>query len=159
MNSNRDGLAENEEILFESRSIILTNQRLLANWKPGTEVKPNDEAFLKDIIDFKKVSGGQVSRFKEGLIIGAVGVVFAAVEILFGARLPELMETIVFMIGALGIIIGLYLILRNFVRIKPHTTIFFGISGRRDMTVSFPGKDNPDADELIRRYTRTKSGL
>ena len=155
----REGLAEDEEIIFESETNVLTNQRLFANWKSGTNAKPGDEAFLKDITDFRKITGGQVSRSKEGLIIGAVGVVFALVETFFGTSFPELIETIVFMIGALGIVIGLYLILRNFARMKPHTTIFFGVNGRTDMLVSFPGRDNPDADELIRHYSRTRRGL
>ena len=160
MNSpHREGLAEDEKIIFESEMNVLTNQRLFANWKSGNDTKPGDEAFLKDITDFRKITGGQVSRSKEGLIIGAVGVVFALVETFWGTRLSELIGTIVFMIGALGIVIGLYLILRNFARMKPHTTIFFGVNGRTDMLVSFPGRDNPDADELIRHYSRTRRGL
>ena len=55
--------------------------------------------------------------------------------------------------------LGLYLVLRSLVRVQPHTTVFFRISNGEDVPVSFPGRENPQADELIRRYSRARSGL
>ena len=160
MNSHNIGdLSENEEILFEGGTSVLTNQRLLANWKPGNNAKPDDEVFLKDIADFRKINGGQQSRIKDGLIIGAVGAVLTLIEILFSSSLSDLLDTVLFLAGALGIVFGLYLVLRSFTRIKPHTTILFRVDGRRDIPVTFPGQNNPEADKLLRHYTRTKQGL
>ena len=159
MNLHRGDLSENEEILFEGETNVLTNQRLLADWRSGNNAKPEDEVFLKDIIDFRTFSGGQESHLKQGLQIASVGVAITLIEILFSSSLSETLDVILFMSGALGIVFGLYMILRNFTRLKPHTTILFRVDGRRDIAVSFPGQNSPEADELIRQYTRFKRGL
>ena len=159
MNSRKEDLLENEEILFESETNVLTNQRLIADWKSGSDAKPEDEVFLKDIIDFRTFSGGQDSRAKQGLQIGAAGIVLTLIEIFLSTSLPEVLDTILFMAGALGIVFGVYMVLRSFTRLRPHTTILFRVDGRRDIAVSFPGRNNPEADELIRQYTRNKRGL
>ena len=152
-------LLEGEEIVFEGGTGVLTNQRLFAYRKPGFEVGAENVALLSDITEFKKVSGGQDSRVRQGLTLGGVGLLFTVLELSIGSNLPELLDILLFMVGALGIVLGAYLVLRSVLRIHPHTTVFFRIQNGDDVPVSFPGRDNPEAENLIRLYSRAKRGL
>ena len=75
------------------------------------------------------------------------------------ARANEWLELIMFLVGAGGVLIGLYLIIGSAMRIKPFTVVVFTVVGARDIPVHFPGEDNPDADEMTRKFVRAKRGI
>ena len=153
-------LRSDEEILSEAEWAVLTNQRLVAalNRKDRTEI--TDEAELSDIVSFKTTNGGQESRMQPGLMFLAGGGALTVLQILFVELLPsQLVETILFLLGAAGILIGFYLVIGSLMRIKPFTVVVFTIVGARDIPVHFPGQDNPEADRMTNLFTRTKRGI
>lgn len=161
MNANKVELAEGEKILFEADAAVLTNRRLVSYWKRAEkDARGPQEALLKDIASFKKINGGQESHLKLGLIAFAVGVVLTVIEVFLPSLdNGQMLESILFLAGSLGIVGGLYFILRSVVRVKPNTTVFFQVPGAKDVPVTFPGRDNPKADELTRHFQRAKRGI
>ena len=153
-------LRQDEEILSEAQWAVLTNQRLVAalNRKDRTEI--TDDVDLSDIVSFKKSNGGQESRLRPGLQFLGAGAVITVLQVIFADLMPsQLVETILFLLGAAGILIGFYLIIGSLMRIKPFTVIVFTIVGARDIPVHFPGQDNPDADRMMNSFTRAKRGI
>ena len=153
-------LQQHEEILSEAEWAVLTNQRLVAalNRKDRTEI--TDDVELSDIVSFKKSNGGQESRLRPGLQFLGAGAVITVLQIVFAGLLPsQLVETILFLLGAAGILIGFYLVIGSVMRIKPFTVIVFTIVGARDIPVHFPGQDNPEADRMMNLFTRAKRGI
>ena len=153
-------LRSDEEVLSEAEWAVLTNQRLVAalNRKDRTEI--TDEAELSDIVSFKKSNGGQESRMQGGLQFLGVGAAITILQIVFNDLLPsELVEIILFLLGATGILLGFYLIIGSVMRIRPFTVVVFTIVGSRDIPVHFPGQDNPEADRMANQFTRAKRGI
>ncbi len=158
-------LLPDEQIVFEGGNGTLTNQRLLVAAKNRAGSSPVTEIPLVDITEYKRVIGGQDSRIRQGLMLLAAGAVFTALELSASSMLREsggifeIVDVLLFMLGALGLVLGAYLVLRSVVRVVPHTTVFFRIASGEDVAVRFPGRENPLADELIRRYSRAKTRL
>lgn len=158
-------LLEGERVILEKGPAVLTNKRLLANWHSvdGKGQQPADQAFLKDIASFKKLSGGQESRVKPGLRWLGLGVAIIVAEVILTTFdiIPAgtLVESILFLAGALALVVGLYMLQSSLFRTRPHTTVFFSVPGSPDIAVTFPGRNNPDADELTRQFLRAKRGL
>ena len=153
-------MRQDEEILSEAEWAILTNQRLVAalNRKDRTEI--TDEAELSDIVSFKTSNGGQESRMQPGLMFLGAGATLTVLQILFVDLLPsQLVETILFLLAAAGVLIGFYLVIGSVMRIRPFTVVVFTVVGARDIPVHFPGKDNPEADRMTNLFTRTKRGI
>lgn len=153
-------MRQDEEILSEAEWAILTNQRLVAalNRKDRTEI--TDEAELSDIVSFKTSNGGQESRMQPGLMFLGAGAALTVLQILFVDLLPsQLVETILFLLAAAGVLIGFYLVIGSVMRIRPFTVVVFTVVGARDIPVHFPGKDNPEADRMTNLFTRTKRGI
>ena len=153
-------LRSDEEILNEADYAVLTNQRLVAalNRKDRTEI--TDEAELSDIVSFKKSNGGQESRMQTGLQFLGVGAAITVLQVVFNSLLPsQLVEIILFLLGAAGILIGFYLVIGSAMRIKPFTVVVFTVIGARDIPVHFPGQDNPEADRMTNSFTRAKRGI
>ena len=89
-----------------------------------------------------------------------VGAAITVLQVVFNELLPsELVEVILFLLGAAGILIGFYLVIGSLMRIKPFTVVVFTVVGARDIPVHFPGQDNPDADHMTNLFTRTKRGV
>lgn len=152
-------LSADEEIVFESDGAVLTNLRLITNWAARKKSdKIPSEVLLRDVSGFQKIDGGQDSRLHVGLPALLVGVVLNLVSLLVPPQVAW-MENVLFLFGALALIIGLYLTLTSILRVKPHTTILFLVPGSEDMPVYFPGKENPKADQFTRSFIRTKRGL
>lgn len=153
-------LRKDEEILSEAEWAVLTNQRLVAALNRKNRSEITDEADLSDIVSFKKSNGGQESRTQPGLMFLAAGAAITVLQILFVDMLPsQLVETILFLLGAAGVLIGFYLIIGSVMRIRPFTVIVFTVVGARDIPVHFPGQDNPEADRMMNIFTRAKRGI
>ena len=156
-------LRRDEEMLSRTEWAVLTNQRLVASLNRKNRNEITDDVPLSDIATFKKTNGGQQSRMRPGLISLGIG---AAISILQAipplstlARANEWLELIMFLAGAAGVLIGLYLIIGSAMRIKPFTVVVFTVVGARDIPVHFPGADNPDADDMTRKFVRAKRGI
>ena len=151
-------LEKDEEIVFEKGPAILTNRRLLVarrNAQPGSGFH---EALLRDIATCEKISGGRESQMQPGMKTLGAGVAVGAIEFII-PRLSTLVASLFFLAGTIGVLIGLYLILGTVTRERPHTTVLFQVLEGNDIAVSFPQRDNPDADDLIRAFNRAKRGF
>ena len=148
-----------EEVLYQTERAVLTNRRLLASLDRKSRNQPTDEADLKDISGFQKLSGGQESRMKQGVISLIIGLVLTLIQVVLSGSVSYKIEGFFFMVSALAILIGIYLVLSSYMRIQPNTTVVFNVVGSRDIPVRFPGKDSPLADEMTRLFARTKRGL
>ena len=154
MRARRFELDPNERVLFESRPGVVTNQRLLADWKGRGGGRPKHRIPLGDIDRYERVVGGHDSRADRGFaMLGGGGL---AILIALVPGLPDRLEAIVFFIGMVVGIFGVHFVLQSLVRLRPHTTLLFDV-GPKVIPVSFPGRENPDADELIRHFNRAKA--
>ena len=66
------------------------------------------------------------------------------------------LQFILFTIGSIVALIGLYILVSDFFRNKPHTTVIFQVRDAKEILVAFPGQEHPDADRLVRRFVRAK---
>ena len=154
-----------EQIVFEGGSGVLTNRRLLVHVKAKPNDGPDRIVDLSDIVKHEKRNGGEESRMRQGLRFLAGGAVITAVGALGSGLLRELggifetVELLLFVVGMVGLLLGLYLVLKSLIRVPPNTTVFFRLTNGDDVPVTFPDRDNRQADELIRLYLRAKSGL
>ncbi len=148
-----------EEVLYETERAILTNKRLLANLDKNSDNMPTDDVELRDIAGFKKMSGGQESRMKHGVLGLLIGLVLTLIQLTLRDRISFTVDGFLFMASALFILGGVYFALSSIIRVRPNTTILFSVVGSRDIPVYFPGKDSPSADEMTRLFARTKRGL
>lgn len=146
-------LVDDEEILFEGGSAVLTSRRLLSRRKD----RPSSGVPLDGIAKTEKISGGQESRLRPGLASAGAGIVLIAIQWVLPDSTSTL-QTLLFLAGSLGVILGLHMVLTTFLRLKPHTTVLFDVLGSKEIAVSFPGRDNPQAEELLRVFTRAKRG-
>ena len=155
MDQTKIRLQSGEKVLFDKGPAVLTDQRLVA------EVSGIDapvETPLEDLASFRQVNGGQESRAREGSQAIGVGVVVLIIGWLAGGA-SELIDAILFLIGALAFLFGIYFVSSSAIRVKPHTVVMFQTILSEDVVVSFPGWDNPEAEELTRVFVRAKRAL
>ena len=155
MERTRIRLQSDEEVLFEKGPAILTSRRLVAE---AIGLEEPVEVPLVDLASFKLFNVGQRSRRNQGLQATAAGAVALVVGTL-SRNASELLEGILFVVGALVLLLGVYYLLTTAVRIKPRTTVLFETSALKDLALSFPDWDNPDAKELTRIFARAKRAL
>ena len=148
-------LHRGEKVLFDKGPAILTDQRLVAETSGADEPV---ETPLEDLASFRQVNGGQESRAREGSQAIGVGVVVLIIGWLAGGA-SQLIDAILFLIGALAFLLGIYFVSSSFIRVKPHTVVMFQTILTEDIVVSFPGWDNADAEELTRVFVRAKRAL
>lgn len=152
-------LEPGERILFESAPAVVTNMRLLAKWKGRGAGTPKVKVLLSDIDGYERVVGGQDSRADRGLILGGAGVAAVLLGMVFEriTWLPDFLETVAFLAGMVSIIFGIHFVVQSLIRLRPHTTVLFEV-GAKLVPVSYPGRENSEADELIRSYVKAKKG-
>ncbi|MBM3948622.1 MAG: hypothetical protein FJ312_05185 [SAR202 cluster bacterium] len=156
-------LQEGEQVLFENERVVLTNQRVLANFKTtGNGTTPRDQALIKDIATVQQVFGGQESRLGLGLKLLGAGVALGALQLIWYfvlGSIPRHVEGLLFLVSAVLAGVGGYMLVTSFVRVMPHTTVLFIIFGRKEIAVTFPGKFNEEADKLANAFARAKRAL
>ena len=158
MDGRRVDLHAHEDVVFECGPAMLTNQRILANWKDGGAGGPSNEALLKDVASVRQFTGGHDSRIKPGLNAVALGALLVLIEFRL-PDIPSLLAMLLFLGGAICVVVGLYLIQGSLLRPRPRTTVMFTVIGAPDVAVNFPGHDNPEAEQLARRFARLKRGI
>ena len=161
MNADKVELLKNEKILFVRENVVLTSQRVLANWHKKGGESPANVAFIKDVATVRKLTGGKDRSIKSGLQLLVAGAVLVAMEIAFTYAdvLPAggVADVILFLAGAVTFLTAVYILIGALLGPKPHTTLLFVFFKSRDIGVSFPGYANPDAEELARLFERAKS--
>ena len=148
-----------EEVLYEADRAVLTNKRLVAYLDKSSKNQPTDEVALTDIAGVKKMSGGQESRLKQGVIGLIVGLVLTLLQFALVGKVSYTVDGIIFMVSTLFILGGVYFTLTSLIRTRPNTLVVFSVVGSRDILVRFPGKDSPSADEMTRLFARAKRGI
>ena len=152
-------LIEDEEIVFEDEQTIITNRRLIGNFGMS-----KDEEFnaydLAEVGTPNKFNGGQYGKraIALRLLIGGAAVVIAGAILQPILQPDDRIEALVFVLGAVGSMVGLYMLLNDLFRPKPNTTVIFPIFDGKDIISSYPDWDNPEAEELVRNFARVKRG-
>ena len=151
-------LAEDEEVLLEEAPAVLTNRRLMVDRARDGEEPEWEEFTLKDISLIKKKNGGKERRLEMGLKMGAAGIVFILLESIVPG-LHDLVDTALFLFGAVGFLAGTYMLVSTFLGVKPHTAVSIVVLGERDKVFILPGHDNPAADTITQRFAQARRRL
>ena len=108
-----------------------------------------------------KFNGGQYGRRAIGikLLIGGAAVVIVGAVLQPIIQPDQRIEALVFVVGAVGAMVGLYMLLNDLFRPPPNTTVIFPVFDGRDVIVSYPDWDNPQAEEMVRSFARVKRGM
>lgn len=154
-------LLEDEEVRFQDDQVIVTNRRIIGNLD-SSPVGRFSGLSLSDVGAPNKFNGGRHGRKGLGLRMIGIGSVLVTLTIMFHQQLREMHNVIeagVFLAGSLAVTVGLYLFLNSLFRPAPNTTIIFPVLEGDDIIVSYPEWDNPDGEELVRRFARAKRGI
>jgi hypothetical protein len=156
-------LLRGEQIVFEADPVVLTNQRVLANWKGPDGGRPSVQAPIEELLEYEKLNGGQESRVQTGLQLIAAGIVLLAANLLLdkavSGGLPSVIDSVLFVGEAIALIYGTYIVLTSFVSPAPRTTILFTNIEGKTFAISFPGWDNSQAQEFTIRFDRAKRDI
>ena len=150
-------LSQDENVLFDRANALLTNERLLINWHKTGGDTPADQVLIRDVAGVRKIEGGQERRFKPGLQLLLGGIVLGIIETFTNP--PGILDVILFLGGAIGVLAGLYMLIGATFGLKPRTTLLFVVFGSKDVGIAFPGHANPDAEELARLFNRLKNEI
>ena len=152
-------LLPQEEVMYEGPRVVLTNHRLMANFgRPGDG--GFDEAPLTDIAAPKKYNGGKYSQKDSGTRLLIPGAILLVVEFLLerAVGLHQTLAAVMFLVGSVGVIVGLYFVIGALFQVKPNTTLVFQSVDGSEIIVPFPDWDSPEAEELTRQFARAKRG-
>ena len=155
-------LLPGESIILEVDQAVLTNQRVLADWKGREGGSPSIEKPLDDILEYDKFNGGRESRVQLGLQLMAAGLGLLIVNLLLHRAtggLPELVDSVLFIVLSAALIYGTYVLALSYVNPRPRTTILFTDVDAKTFALTFPGWDNPQAQEFAVRFDRAKQEL
>ncbi len=153
-------LLSDEEIRFQDDQVIVTSRRLIGNLD-SSPVGKYTGINLSEVGPPNKFNGGRYGRKGLGLrlMFGGLAIIVAEVLIQMQFGLNQQIEAGLFLAGSLAAVIGLYLVLNSLFRPAPNTTIIFPVLQGDDIIVSYPEWDNPEAEELVRRFARAKRGI
>ena len=155
-------LLPGERIILDVEQAVLTNQRVLAIWKGPRGGSPSVEKPLDDILEYDKFNGGRESRVQLGLQLIAGGLALLVVNLILHkvtGGLPELVDSVLFIVLAAALIYGTYVLVLSYVNPRPRTTILFTGVDAKTFALTFPGWDNPQAQEFTVRFDRAKQEL
>jgi hypothetical protein len=146
--------------MFEGPSVVLTSHRLMANFGRGDD-GAFDEAPLADIAPPRKYNGGKHSHKSGGARLLLAGAAVLGIEVLLESvvGLAGAIAAVLFLVGNLGVLVGLYYIIGGLFQVKPNTTLVFPKVDGGQIIVPFAGWDSPDAEELTRQFARAKRGF
>ena len=156
-------LDSGEQIIFEVDQAVLTNRRVMANWKGSDGGSPSVQLPLDEILDYEKLNGGHESRVQLGLQLIAGGLTLLAANLimhrLVPGGLPGLVDSLLFIAEAVALIYGTYVVMLSFVNPKPRTTILFTDIDAKNFAITFPGWNNTQANEFAVRFDRARQEL
>ncbi len=153
-------LLEDEELLFQDEVATLTNKRLLTDFKTGV---PKNSVEIKLFDGVRQIDGGQENRIRMGIKAFVFGVILSSFQFLLDyffisdnntTQLIRIFNTLLFVIGAVSVGSGIYLIITSLLRIKPHTTLIFVRFKGKDIKVTFSNRNDPKALKLKRLFLK-----
>ncbi len=156
----RFDLLQDEEIVLEEEQAVITNKRIIGNF--GESKDGEFDAYeLAEVGAPNKFNGGQYGKRAIGvrLLIGGAAVVIVGAVLQPIIQPDARIEAFVFVVGAIGGMVGLYMLLNDLFRPAPNTTVIFPVLDGRDIIVSYPDWDNPQAEEIVRGFARIKRGM
>lgn len=155
-------LLQDEEIVLEDEQAVITNKRMIGNFGDASEGE-FDAYELTEVGAPNKFNGGQYGRRSIGvkLLIGGAAVVLAGIVLdqYLISDLNVQVNGLIFMVGSVGSMVGLYMLLNDLFRPPPNTTVIFPVFDGKDIIVSYPDWDNPQAEEMVRSFARVKRGM
>ena len=168
-------LREDEHVVFETKTALLTNERLFVEnrrLKRKNKKSESESLWLESEISATLAptskNGGKTSRKSVGiklLVFGIILVVLQVVpytlfEINIIQNLGTLVESVYFLSSMLGVTIGLYLYVGSFINLDPHTSLLFSIPTEdRDLVAIFDGWDSSDAEKLGREFRKIRRSI
>ena len=157
MNQDNPFILPDEEVIFQSGDLMLTNQRVIANWNDSERPIPEIQKPLTDILGYEKLNGGSEGRIQSGLKLIAIGLITLVFNlVLHGIIQNGFIDSVLFMVEAVALIYGTYMVLLSLATPKPRTTILFTNVDSKTFAVSLPGWDNPDAQTFTIKFDQLK---
>ena len=107
------------EVVYEDDAVILTNQRLFTDFKNGT---PKNSIEIGLVDGVRQIDGGQENRIWLGMKALGIGIGLSLIQFLLDyffitdsntTQLVRIFNTILFIIGAIAMGAGLYLIINS----------------------------------------------
>ena len=147
-------LLNGEEVVYEDDAVILTNHRLFTDFKNGT---PKNSIEIGLVDGVRLIDGGQENRIWLGMKALGIGIGLSLIQFLLDyffitdsntTQLVRIFNTILFIIGAIAMGAGLYLIINSLLRVRPHTTLIFVRFKGKDLRVTFRERNAPKALRL-----------
>lgn len=153
-------LLPEEQVMFERPHVVVTNRRLLAV-NGRSRSYENVELSLREVGTPKKFNGGQKDRKVAGAKLLGLGLGIIVLELLAEqvANINDNIEMIMFVIGALATVVGVYFLVASLMHVKPNTTVVFPVVEGDEIVVPFPEWDSTEADELTLQFARAKRRL
>ncbi len=153
-------LLQDEEIVLEDEQAVITNRRLIGNFGTAKD-REFDVYELMEVGAPNKFNGGQYGKRALGvrLLVGGAAVVIAGAILQPIIQPDQRIEAFVFVVGAIGAMVGLYMLLNDMFRPPPNTTVIFPVLDGQDIIASYPDWDNSQAEELVRSFARIKRGM
>ena len=160
MTDHEFALMPDEQVMFERPHVMVTNRRLMAE-NLRSKSSGNVDMSLSDVGSPKTFNGGQQDRRSAGAKFLGVGVGVVALQVLAEpvVGVNDFVELILFVIGALAAVVGVYFLMASLLYTKPNTMVVFPVVEGDDILVRFPEWDSSDADELTLQFARAKRRL
>ena len=168
-------LREDEYVVFETKTALLTNERLFVeNRRLKRKSKKNEsesfwlESDISATLPPTSKNGGKTSRKSVGIKLLAFGIVLVVLQVIpytlfeinIIQNLGTLVESVYFLSSMLGVTIGLYLYVGSFINLDPHTSLLFSIPTEdRDLVAIFDGWDSSDAEKLGREFRKIRRSI
>lgn len=147
-------LLKDEVVVYEDAAVILTNKRLLTDFKNGI---PENSMEIGLVDGVRQIDGGQENRILLGIKALAFGIGLSLIQFLLdyflitesnASQLIRILNTSLFIIGAISMGSGLYLIINSLLRVRPHTTLIFVRFKGKDLKVTFRDRNSYKALQL-----------
>jgi len=147
-------LLKDEVVVYEDAAVILTNKRLLTDFKNGI---PENSMEIGLVDGVRQIDGGQENRILLGIKALAFGIGLSLIQFLLdyflitesnAPQLIRILNTSLFIIGAISMGSGLYLIINSLLRVRPHTTLIFVRFKGKDLKVTFRDRNSYKALQL-----------
>ena len=147
-------LLTGEEVVFEDDAVILTNKRLFTDFKNGN---PKNSIEIGLVDGVRQIDGGQENKIWLGMKALCFGIGLSLIQFLLDyffitdsstTQLIRILNTIFFIIGAIAMGAGLYLIINSLLRVRPHTTLIFVRFKGKDLRVTYHDRNAPKALQL-----------
>jgi hypothetical protein len=162
MNFNQIKYQPNEDVLFDSQNLIITNKSI---YVCNISKSVWDHVNISDTLPPEAKNGGKPRRKNVGFKLLGSGSALIAVQVLpyllyrtnILANFGSLIESLYFLISMALVSAGTYFLLGSYLTPPPHTAVLIPcLKRKKDIVISFKGWDSSEVKELNRQYRRAK---